>query len=228
MTQEQQNVFDMVGDIKTHFEAQPDTWNTCAPVSESLQNILSLHREIRLSALVKADGTSGSTQAKELARELSCEKAYVMGRRLLSWALRGKRAEVIAAVDQSRTDLSRGTEEEQYQRHSLILSYAKQHRAELSAYKVNEASIEELETAINTFDSLRGNRREAESRRIFSTANIAALIKKVREELTILDSAVEGLIDNPEFIKTYFIARRITDRRATKAKAEQNGQMQGV
>jgi hypothetical protein len=58
--------------------------------------------------------------------------------------------------------------------------------------------------------------------RIFSTANIEAQFEKSVHQLELLDDEVEGLIDNKEFVETYFIARRKTDRKATRAAAASN------
>ncbi|TCJ12658.1 hypothetical protein EPD60_15450 [Flaviaesturariibacter flavus] len=219
MNQEQDNFLEMLGNTQLHCDAHRPYWTHLLPVSESVQALTETKREIDLCALVQTDGTSGSKAAKDMALELSAGKSYTMGRRVLAWAKKTGRADVVAAVDFSKSDLLQGAEADLLQRHRLIHRYASDNKAELAAYQVTDEALTALETAINTFDALRGGYKEKGNHRIYCTGRIDELIGKAREILDILDDEVEGLIENKEFIETYFIARRKTDRRATRSTA---------
>ncbi|TCJ14550.1 hypothetical protein EPD60_11235 [Flaviaesturariibacter flavus] len=167
----------------------------------------------------KADGTSPDTNAKNLALELCGDLTYVMGRRTFAWAMKNGRSSIAEAINFSETELSHGAEETLLNRFALVLKHAEENKRELAAYKVGDAAIEDLKRAIATFEILRGTRDEKQAHRIYSTALIEALGKKVRGVYVVLDAEVEGLIEDQQFIETYFIARRKTDRKATRAGA---------
>jgi hypothetical protein len=222
MTQEQQNRKDVLDNVCAHFENHPTAWSSVAPVAESIAALNSTRREIALSALVQADGSSAGTAAKNLALELCVEKAYLLCRRICAWGRKNGRTEVVQAVNFSESDLKYGAEDERIRRLELVIRYATENKTELAAYKVNDAAIDDLQTAVNTANALRGKRNDKMNHRIFSTANIEAQFEKSVHQLELLDDEVEGLIDNKEFVDTYFIARRKTDRKATRATAASN------
>jgi|GEM_PF-2574896 len=226
MNQEQLNSWTMMGDVKRHLEAHRSVWAASGPISESVAALEEVWREIELSQLVKADGSSGAKQAKDLALALAAGKAYKIGRRVLAWAKKQNQPEVAILVDHSRSELLQGAEEAMLNRQRQILQQARAHQAELAAYQVSDELLDGLEAAINTFATLRGGYSLKANQVIYSNARIEELLRKARTLLDILDDEVEGLIEDPGFIDQYKIARRITDRRATQSRTRENGQMQ--
>ncbi|RYZ18528.1 MAG: hypothetical protein EOO16_22270 [Chitinophagaceae bacterium] len=220
MEKEQLNDLAVLAKVMGHFDAHKPTWENIPPISESVQELVSASKELRLSAVVQADGTPGDTNGKNMALELSASLAYKMGRRIFAWASKNGKTAVAEAVDFSETDLDHGAEDVLITRYEVVLKYAKEYPTELAAYKVNDAATEQLERAISTFKTLRSGRDDKSGHRIYSTAHIDTLIKKVRDIYEVLDAEVEGLIEDPEFVETYFIARRKTDRKATRSTPE--------
>ncbi|GAA4341929.1 hypothetical protein [Flaviaesturariibacter amylovorans] len=216
MNQEQKNFSEMLGELQQHFDAHRPFWSSVGPVADSIDRLANTRRELALGALVQNDG-SGTKEAKDLALGLAAEKSYLMGRRVLAWAKKNARADIATAVDLNRAELAQGAEATLLERQRRIFQYAKDNRDQLADYKVTDESLDALDSALNTFAALRAGHKEKENHRIYSTARIEELIDKARAIIDILDDEVEGLIDNREFIDTYFIARRKTDRRATRA-----------
>ncbi|RYY86183.1 MAG: hypothetical protein EOO15_15190 [Chitinophagaceae bacterium] len=217
MDQEQLNEIARLGKVLGHFDAHKPIWEAVAPVADSVTILTSLQRQVKLSGVVQADGTASDTRAKNMALGLTASLAYLMSRRIFAWAVKNGKISISEAVNYSQTDLDHAAEEILLQRYALILKHAEENRTELAAYKVSDASIEELKRAIATFEALRSGRDEKSGHRIFSTANIGELLTKTRETYTVLDAEVEGLIADKEFIDTYFIHRRRTDCAATRA-----------
>ncbi|RYZ20630.1 MAG: hypothetical protein EOO16_16005 [Chitinophagaceae bacterium] len=219
MTTDQQNRKDVIDNVCSHFDNHEPVWSAIGPVSESVAALKSTRQEIALSALVQADGSSAGTTAKNMALELCADKTYLITRRVCAWARKNGRADIVEAVDFSESDLKYGAEDDRIRRFELVIRYATENKTELAAYKVNDAAIDDLQTAVNTVNALKGKRSDKVNHRIFSTANIEAQFTKSVRIFETLDDEVEGLIENPEFIETYFIARRKTDRKATRTKA---------
>ncbi|RYY89588.1 MAG: hypothetical protein EOO15_05805 [Chitinophagaceae bacterium] len=217
MEQEQLDDMATLAKVVGHFVAHKPVWEAVSPVAESVEQLLRYQHELKLSSFIQADGTSSDTRSKNLALGLAASMAYVMGRRIFAWAVKNGKTAIADAVNFSETDLSHGAKETLLNRYALLLKHAAENRAELAAYKVSDASIDDLNRAIATFETLRSGRNDKTNHRIYSTANIAGLLDKVRALYEVLDAEVEGLIENEEFIKTYFIARRKTDRKATRA-----------
>ena len=224
MEQTQLNDSAVIDNVIAHCLAHKSVWEDIGPIAESVSILLSTQKEIKLSALVQADGTSSSTVAKNLAFELSADKSYKMSRRICAWARKNGREDVLKAVDFSESDLRYGAEDDRILRQELLVKYAREFRTELAAYKVSDAAVDDLDAAINTAVALRSGRNEKKNHRIFSTANIDQQISKGKRQMETLDDEVEGLVENEEFIKTYFIARRKTDRTATRSSAKPDGQ----
>ncbi|RYY95194.1 MAG: hypothetical protein EOO11_16345 [Chitinophagaceae bacterium] len=219
MNQDQRNFKASLDDVLTHFNSHRTSWADLPPVVDSVAALTNVQAEVKLSAIIQEGVTTGDTGAKDMALRLSAAKAYTMSRRIYAWAAKNGKQGVLEAVDFSMTDLTQGAGETLLARHRAILQHATDNKVELAAYKVNDAALDELRMAIDTVEFLRGDRNEKVNHRIYSTARLDELFDKVRAHFKILDSEVEGLIEDKKFVDTYFIARRIDDRNAGRAEA---------
>ncbi|RYY41661.1 MAG: hypothetical protein EOO08_00590 [Chitinophagaceae bacterium] len=219
MNQRQMNTHESLKDVLTHLDAHGSKWEGVEPIAESVEALRTVQSEIRLSALVQADSTTGNTTAKNLALALAAEKAYTMSRRICAWARKKGRSEVLEAVDFPLSALRQGAEEEVFQRQQLVLKYATDLGTDLAAYKVGSAEIDDLKQALSAYESLKQGRNEKRKHRIYSTTYLDGLFEQASNQLQMLDDEVKGLIDDKAFVETYFIARRKTDRKATRGGA---------
>ncbi|MDR1172682.1 MAG: hypothetical protein LBL24_09535, partial [Bacteroidales bacterium] len=60
-------------------------------------------------------------------------------------------------------------------------------------------------------DAVRGEHTE-------NTSHLTGLFSQLREELKLMDTQVDAYIDDEEFLRTYFITRRIHDVKSGGAK----------
>ncbi|RYY92484.1 MAG: hypothetical protein EOO11_21225 [Chitinophagaceae bacterium] len=215
MKQRELNFQEMLANTLGHFDLHPDDWNGEAPVVARVNRLKTLY-----AALQKFGGTqrrgSGSAAVKDAELDRAVSIAFPLATRLRSFARSISDPLLLAAADHNESDLRYGQQELRIGYMNDILDKAVLHARQLEAFKVRPDDIEALRNALQSAGALRRDSNDARSHIQVATSGIPATIDDCRAELEALDDDVPALLENDEFIQAYFVARRVTDRRATR------------
>jgi len=106
-------------------------------------------------------------------------------------------------------------------RGASVLAAANTKKTELATLQVTQANIDELDDALQAFNSAKASPRTSTAERAAHTQSLASLI---RETSGILKNQIDPLVNlfrrtNADFVAGYRSARVVVDRAATRAAA---------
>jgi hypothetical protein len=209
--------------ILSHFDNHPDVWKGIEPIEESITYI-----RPRVAGMETAGRTQQEkdgaplTTVKNAAMETMQRLAYKMAVRLKIYARRIGDGVLLQRVDFSKSEMDDGPEQTVFDRCVLIAEAAAAAQAtpDAAVCKITLAAVAELNAAIEAVRPQTGQRDAQVAERVVATASIPNLKKEINRKLKELDDEVEGLVDDEAFAATYFITRRINDRRGRGEAAE--------
>ncbi|RYZ17610.1 MAG: hypothetical protein EOO16_23950 [Chitinophagaceae bacterium] len=214
MKQREENFLAMVGSTLGHLNLHPREWQNEGPIPGRVISVTNLFNEASgHGGQQRRSGNIFTIKDAELSRAAGL--AAPMATRIRSFARVIADPLLLAAMDHNPSDLLYGPQDLRVGYMNDILDAAKTHATQLAAYKVRPADITALEDALTSAGGLREKAGDAKVHTTVATSRIPELIDQLRTELEALDDDVEAFIENEEFVAAYFIARRITDRRAT-------------
>ncbi|RYY90270.1 MAG: hypothetical protein EOO11_23535 [Chitinophagaceae bacterium] len=219
MERDQLNYHEMMGKLKAHFKAHETLWNGNTLLQEPVNKLFALYQDIENAALVQAGGSSGELSAKDALLEAAAPEAELMATRLRSFARRGQNAALFAEANVSVSDLKYSRQDDRIRHMKRIAAAARTHLADLAPYNITAEMVDHLESLLKSAATYRDNDSEHSNHVTVATARIAALITEARTLIEYLDDDVRSFITDADFVDAYFVARRITDRAATRKPA---------
>jgi hypothetical protein len=218
MDTKQTNRTTMFKTVSAYLEDNTAVWNSMAPLTTSVTAFKGKLTEIDAAAQ-KQETPRGATEDKEEAREavedvlfLTCEALRVLGHR-------GNDHDLLAIAGITASELGRMTEDELSRRAESVLAEANARKTELAALQVTQANLDELNQALQDFNTTKTNPRKATVERMTQTQSLPNLI---REASSILRNEIDPMVNlfrraNPDFVTGYDAARVIVDRAASHA-----------
>lgn len=120
---------------------------------------------------------------------------------------------LLQAVDYSKTDLNRKSEQELVNTCQTIYDKGVEFAPLALDYEITDDELNALQMAIAIFKPMSIRRDSIGDKKVIATGSIATLLKEAMRLLDILDTLVESLIKDKAFVAGYFQARKITDRK---------------
>ncbi|TCZ74571.1 hypothetical protein [Flaviaesturariibacter aridisoli] len=193
-------------------------WERNEMVAESVAYIVPrLERAHFLVDAKEEGGTSGLTQAKNNFIDNICARSWLMAKRLKLFALRKGLPVLLAQATQPRRYFDNGSELERIGRCAAVVKWAEEHMADLAPFKISMGDVAALSADIERARPLSADRDTTGDGLQLVNKNLPQLLQEIQDKLYELDDEVIALMDDqPEFQDEYFIARRITDRKATR------------
>jgi hypothetical protein len=204
--------------VAAYLDDNTAVWNSMAPLATAVAEFKGKIAAIDAAAQ-KQETPRGATEDKEEAREaledvvfLTCEALGVLGHT-------GSDHDLSAIASVSRTSLRRMTEGELSRRAESVLGEANARKTELTAMQVTQANLDELNQALQDFNTSKTNPRQAAVERKTQTESLTNLI---REASSILRERIDRMVNlfgrtHPDFVSGYNGARVIVDRVASHA-----------
>ncbi|RYY66141.1 MAG: hypothetical protein EOO12_05065 [Chitinophagaceae bacterium] len=215
MKQKESNFQEMLRRVRAHFELHPTAWNAEAPIDARVQRIVNIDDQLTDQAgNQRRSGGIFSVKDAELDAAATCSTRIAT--RIRSFARSIQDPLLLKAADLSDSDFRYGAQDMRIGHMNDILETADQYAAQLLPFKVSGADREALRTALRRAGALRQKASDGLVHQSVATARIPELIEEARTELEALDDDVPALVDDSAFVEGYFVARRITDRRATR------------
>jgi hypothetical protein len=141
------------------------------------------------------------------------EKAYTVAQAVVAFANVQRDTELAARLDRSFTDYTRGRDTVQKELAEQVLENARPLQAQLEAYGVTEAQLNELEAVVNAFADKIGAPRAAITGRREATQTLSGCFTNTDDLLNNrLDKVFEQLRAT-QFYKNYKAARRLVNNR---------------
>lgn len=216
MDTSQTNQITMFKTVAAYLDDNSAVWNGMAPLVTAVTDF-----KAKISALdnsvQKQDAPTGAADDKAAAREaledvlfLMCEALGVVGHSSEDHDLK-------ALTSVARSTVQRFGEEELSNRATQVLAEAKARKTELGTLNVTPANIDELDSALQEFNTVKARPRTATANRSAQTQSLPTLI---REASGILRNRVDRMVSllrraSPDFVAGYQSARVIVDRAAT-------------
>lgn len=218
MDTEQTNRVTMFKTVNTYMDDNGAVWNAMTPLQTAMTRFKAKVTEIDSTAQ-KQEMPSGATDDKGAARDalenvlfLACEAMGVL-------AHASNDHDLSALTDVTRTSLDRMGAEELSNRAAGIVSAANSRKTELAALQVTQENLDELNEALENFNTVKAKPRNVTAARVAQTESLAQLI---REASAILRNEIDRMVNlfsrsKPGFVSGYRAARVIVDRAATHA-----------
>ena len=164
---------------------------------------------------------TGATQDKAGARDALEDVLFLMCEALGVLAHSASDNDLVALTDVTPTTLDRMDGEELSNRAARVLAAANTKKTDLARFQVTQANIDELDTALQTFNSVKKSPRTRTAERKAQTQSVGRQIRDLKKHLRNQIDPMVNLFQrtNPDFVAGYRAARVIVDRPATRTAA---------
>src|ERR1041385_9176194 len=192
-------------------------WGSMAPFVDAVTRVKANSAAID-AASQKQETPTGATAEKEAARTTLEDAAFLMAQALSVLGHTNQNHDLRARTSLSRTDWDRLVDQELSNRAATLLDDANTHKADLAAFNVTQAKVDDLSQAIDHFNAVRNAPRTAVADRMAQTQSIPVLI---RDTISIFQNELDPMVNlfqptHGEFVSGYRAARVIVDRAATR------------
>ncbi len=219
MKRSQSNYFNMAKATCEVFAGNGNVWQGEPLIVEGVTNLTDLCAKINREATMQQQNeTKGHTANKEQERTLLEDRTFRIGGRLKVYAQKTGDKVTAAQVAFSRSSLDELSLNKLLTAARSVAESATRLLPSLAAYKVTQTDVDELKRSIDTTEGLNAHRDAVKGERTENTSHLVILFSELRKELKLMDTQVEAYIDDEEFLRTYFITRRIHDVKGGSAK----------
>ncbi|MDR2927559.1 MAG: hypothetical protein LBV41_05080 [Cytophagaceae bacterium] len=223
MNKVQSNYVYMAKAVSITFHKNESLWADELLIADGVKAIDRMLEKIDTEAVSqKSNETPGFTAVKDQKRDMLEEALFRMGGRLKVYAIRNDDVKIMENVRFTHTDLEDLSMNALLAVARTVATAAEGLLPVLAEYKITQSDVSALRELAGATDQLYAERDAAYSERSKNTSQLAALISQLRRQLKLMDTQVEAYIDNEEFLKTYFFARRVHDVRSVRAKKEES------
>ena len=154
---------------------------------------------------------SGFTDAKNQKFAEMIKAAFVLGKKITSFAQVNKLYELLPLVNFSDSGIKKGSEKEVESRCKTIVSKAYQYIDQLADYQITRPEVDSLNTIIGEFEVMPNLRDSVKNTKKITGNDLRTTIQTIREKYEILDNMVEGMITDKTFVQLYFEARIVVE-----------------
>ncbi|RYY67654.1 MAG: hypothetical protein EOO12_00400 [Chitinophagaceae bacterium] len=217
MKQKESNYHEMIRRVLGHFELHPDAWRDEDVIVGRVSILNTIDENLTKQSGTQRRVSSGTFTVKDAELDRAGRMATLLATRIRSFARTAKDPLLLAAADHSDSDFRYGAQDHRTGLINDILDLAGTHADALVRFKITAADIDALRESLKRAGALRKKAGDDQNHSTVATARIPALIEDARAELEALDDDIPGLLANEPFVEAYFVARRITDRRATQS-----------
>ncbi len=216
MNRTQINRVTMFKTVAGVLDQNSSVWNGMAPAAAAVQQFKQKIAAIDAAAQKQETPVSGAVGDKAAARDeledvlfLTCEALGVLAHTTGDHELE-------ALVDLTPHALDKMGDEGLSNRATTVIARANTKKTELATMQVTQANLDELQEALQTYQSAKAKPRTAVVERMVQTETLPTL---VREAGNILRDQIDKLVNlfrrsNPEFVAAYRSARVVIDRAA--------------
>ena len=215
------NRINMITSVAGVLENHKDTWQDHVAFADVVTRLTEKSDQIAEQTQI-AEGNSGASEAKELARQqLGLAAEEIIGA-VISYASKNSLPQLAAKVGYSPSALLAGKAGAVVTRCKSIVIAASGVVADLGNYGITTAKLTAFKKKIDAFDRMKTTPREDIAER--SAAKLM-LGQQVRSAVAILNDELDGLMPqfkdaNPNFYEAYFAARTIVDARGGQAEPD--------
>jgi len=218
MDNKQTNRVNMFKTVSAYLADHNSVWNGTAPFAAAVTQINDKLAAIDTAAQ-KQETPSGATMDKEGARDALEDVLFLMCEALSVLGHTAGDNDLTALTSVSASALNKLDAEALSNRAASVLAAANAKRTDLATLQVTQANIDELSTALDTFNATKTSPRTHTAERTAQTQSLASLI---RDTNGILKNQTDPLVNlfrrtNSDFVAGYRSARVIVDRAATRA-----------
>ena len=220
MDNNQTNRVNMFKTVSAYLADHNSVWNGTAPFATAVTQFNNKIAAID-SAAQQQETPSGATQDKESARDALEDVLFLMCEALSVLGHTANDNDLVALTSISASTLNKMDAEALSNRGASVLAAANTKKTELATLQVTQANIDELDDALQAFNSAKASPRTSTAERAAHTQSLASLI---RETSGILKNQIDPLVNlfrrtNADFVAGYRSARVVVDRAATRAAA---------
>jgi Xaa-Pro aminopeptidase len=206
--------------VTRYLDDNSAAWNTMTPMQAAVTDLKSKIASIDATAQ-QQEAPNGATDDKAEARDTLEDVLFLACEALGVLAHTSNDNDLLALTDVTRTSLHRMGAEELSNRAASVATEANARKTELAMLHVTQANLDELNEALEDFNSAKSGPRTATAARAVQTQSLPRL---VREASNILRNRIDRMTSlfrrsNPDFVSGYQIARVIVDRAATHGKS---------
>lgn len=165
---------------------------------------------------------TGATQDKAGTRNALEDVLFLMCEALGALAHISNDQDLLALTDITRSGIDKLDSEALSNRAALVLAQANDKKTELATLQVTQANIDELDQALQNYNTAKAGPRQATVTRVAQTESLSTLIREAND---ILRNRIDKMVNlfgrsHPQFVSSYQAARVIVDRAASHASAK--------
>lgn len=215
MDRVQKNYVYMAQGVLDVFDGRKPLWENIPVLAGCVVRVAGLCGDINRAVKEQGENSStGYTTAKDQARTDLEDCLFVTGSRLKAYAVVEHDPVAEALVRFSRSALDNMSLASLLTCARIVVDSCVAHGDKLQAdYMVTDAEVVVLQELIDRVATLNAHRNTVNGQRVETTVRLATLLSRLRSEIKLLDTLVDGYVTDEEFLTVYFAVRRIHDVR---------------
>ncbi|RYY94327.1 MAG: hypothetical protein EOO11_18095 [Chitinophagaceae bacterium] len=218
MKQPQTNFHEVIRRVLAHFNNHPRVWDNEPVIDSRLQVLVRVDAALEAAAREQTDSGSGAFWAKDDLLNEAATDCSLMATRLRSLARHSGDPLLAAAAGGGDSLFRYGAQADRIRHMRTLTSLAETHAAAAARFKLRPEDVAALNEKLARAEGYLNSGRDAQVDRSTATGRIPSLIDEGRNALEALDDDVPALLDeHPDFVDGYVIARRVYDRRGSRA-----------
>jgi len=201
----------MIEALSSFFVENSTILNAYSPLATQITSFNTTHTKLKAVIIAQNTSTKGiTTQKNEQAKTLK-QILLTTANIAHAWAQTIKNKDLIATFHITPRSLNRLSQNQLIATANNITHHLSQNITPLSAYDITPTLISNIQTQINTFQSLTATPQNARSTRKTATTNLAKLLTKITTTLKLIDNLIFGkyTTTNPQLASTYKNIRKI-------------------
>lgn len=209
MNRAQSNFFNMGKSVYDLFY-NSSMWQDIPLLASSVEKVGKLCMRIGDEVVKQQkNNTMGYTATKERERTLLEDRLFRVATCVKLFALTEDDNVLLQQVSFSRTFIDNLALNSLLATARAVADSASENLEDLEPFKVTQEDINELQDSIAATEEINAHRDTVQSEHTENTAHLKLLISALRKELNVMDVQVKVFITDEEFLRTYFIARRV-------------------
>ena len=213
MKQVEINYLNMTDAAIAGLNADKEAWQDKVKITETVNAITAGRSEIAgLSFDQQSSKTNGRTDTLHTEMDNMLKLAFNVIQNIRPFARITDNKTLLADTDYSESELKNSKQNEFLDRCKVIYNNGVNYLSQMDGYDLTQDKLDALESSINGFALLSGQRDAIIGVRKTATEAIPVIIERLRKQFMILDDLVPALIKDERIVQTYKNNRRIIDR----------------
>jgi hypothetical protein len=198
------------GKLALFFPDHATVWDDFPVLKEEVNSFFSLKSQFERASKTQSSDTTGLTDAKNAKLELAKNLCLKLCLKAVTWARKGNMYEALATLDIGEADF-RVAQSTQILMAKNVVTVLRKNLVALEAYRIREADVQALESAINLADENIASPALAKNEKGLASSSLDELVLLIDEVVLNINNLIVAEYEEShgEIVDRFLLAKRV-------------------